>query len=301
MTIRTSKTRRYFSRRAFLRGVGASACLLPMLEGERAFAAGTGPKRLITIAWANGVAQPLFYPAVDTDPTANTIMQPLAALKSKVTMVSGLDYKVMLDDKRTYDGHFTFPTMYTGTYKNVMGQNGAATGPSIDQAVSTAVAKTVNLPVPLLTIAAQGKSASFRMDGTINTAETKVDRLYKTLFSSVAQPMGQVNPLTARRKSVIDYLVPELTGFASRRGNRRQGQDRGAPRLDPPAREGPHGDDDGGRGLRARRPGRAHGLPGRRQGLLGSRGHGPALRHHAHRRHHLGGQRRQRAPSRCRS
>ena len=58
------------------------------------------------------------------------------------------------------------------------------------------------------------------MDGTINTAETKVDRLYKTLFSSVTQPMtGVVNPLNARRKSVIDYLVPELTGFATRRGD----------------------------------------------------------------------------------
>src|SRR5262245_9986559 len=68
--IRTTKTRRLLSRRAFLRGVGASAALLPMLVGDRAFAAGTGPKRLITIAWANGVAQPYFYPAAD-DPTAN--------------------------------------------------------------------------------------------------------------------------------------------------------------------------------------------------------------------------------------
>jgi hypothetical protein len=215
--IRTSKTRARLSRRTFLRGVGASAALLPMLQGERAFAAGTGPKRLVTIAWANGVAQPSFYPPAD-DPTANTIMQPLAALKSKVTMVAGLDYKVMLDDKRTYDGHFTFPTMFTGTYKNVMGQNGAATGPSIDQVVSTAVAKTVNLPVPLLTIAVQGKTTSFRVDGSINTGETKVDRLYKTLFSSAAQPMAQVSALSARRQSVIDYLVPELTGFAARRG-----------------------------------------------------------------------------------
>jgi hypothetical protein len=215
--IRTSKTRRLLSRRAFLKSVGASAAMLPLLEGDRAYAAGTGPKRLITIAWANGVAQPSFYPPAD-DPTANTIMQPLAALKAKVTMVGGLDYKVMLDDKRTYDGHFTFPTMFTGTYKNIGGQNGAATGPSIDQVVSTAVATKVNLPVPLLTIAAQGKSTSFRMDGSINTAETKVDRLYKTLFSSVAQPMGMVNPLTQRRQSVIDYLVPELSGFATRRG-----------------------------------------------------------------------------------
>ena len=52
--IRTSKTRSRLSRRAFLKSVGASAALLPMLEGDRAYAAGTGPKRLVTIAWANG-------------------------------------------------------------------------------------------------------------------------------------------------------------------------------------------------------------------------------------------------------
>ena len=30
-----------------------------------------------------------------------------------VTMVSGLDYKHMLDGGHTYDGHFSFPSMFT--------------------------------------------------------------------------------------------------------------------------------------------------------------------------------------------
>jgi hypothetical protein len=216
--IRTSTTRAWLSRRAFLRGAGASLALLPMLESERAQGAtAAGPKRLVTIAWSNGVAQPNFYPPGD-DPTASTIMQPLQALKAKVTMVAGLDFKNMLDGMHTYDGHFSFPTMFTGTYKNTGGQACTATGPSIDQVMSTAVAKTANLPVPLLTITLQGKSTSYRADGSQNTGETKVDRLYKTLFSSTAMPTPVMSTLTARRKSVIDYLLPELQGFAARRG-----------------------------------------------------------------------------------
>jgi hypothetical protein len=216
--IRTSTTRAYLSRRAFLRGAGASLALLPMLESERARGATpAGPKRLITIAWSNGVAQPSFYPPAD-DPTASPIMAPLAALKSKVTMVAGLDFKNMLDGGHTYDGHFSFPTMFTGTYMNTGGQNCTATGASIDQVVSSNIAKTVNLPVPLLTITPQGKSTSYRADASQNTGETKVDRLYTTLFSSTAMPTATVSALTARRKSVIDYLLPELQGFAARRG-----------------------------------------------------------------------------------
>jgi hypothetical protein len=217
--IRTSKTRLRFSRRAFLRTVGASAALLPLLESERALGAmpGAFPKRLVTIAWSNGVAQPDFYPP-GADPTANVIMQPLAALKAKVTMVAGLDYKIMLDGGHTYDGHFSFPTMFTGTYKNLGGQNSAATGASIDQVVSDAVAKQVNLPMPLMSITTQGRSTSYRSDGSINTGETQVERLFTTLFASKALPTSQVAALTARRKSVLDYVTTELTGFGTRLG-----------------------------------------------------------------------------------
>jgi hypothetical protein len=215
--IRTSTTRAYLSRRAFLRGAGASLALLPMLEGERALGATTSPKRLVTIAWSNGVAQPNFYPPAD-DPTASAIMRPLEALKAKVTMVAGLDFKIMLDGNHTYDGHFSFPTMFTGTYKNTGGQNCTATGASIDQVYSTAVATKANLPAPLVTITVQGKSTSYRADGSQNTGETKPDRLFTTLFSGASMPSAAVSALQARRKSVIDYLLPELTGFAARRG-----------------------------------------------------------------------------------
>src|SRR5262249_41793557 len=102
MIIRTSATRARFSRRAFLRGLGASGALLPLLHAERAPAATASgfPKRLITIAWSNGVAQPSFYPPAD-DPTASDILKALAPWKAKTLLVSGLDIKIMLDNNRT--------------------------------------------------------------------------------------------------------------------------------------------------------------------------------------------------------
>src|SRR5260221_9665546 len=184
--IRTSKTRNRFSRRAFLSSVGAGAALLPLLDAERALAAGPNgfPKRIVTIAWGNGVAMPMFYPpAPGDDPTVAPIMQSLAPLKTKVTLVAGLDMKLMVDANHLYDGHFSFPTMFTGTYKNTGGQNCTATGPSIDQVVADAVAKTVNLPQPVLAITVQGGSTSYRSDASRNTGETQAARLYTTLFT----------------------------------------------------------------------------------------------------------------------
>ena len=59
--IRTSSTRERVSRRAFLQRVGASAALLPLFDAGTAHGAPSAfPKRLITIAWANGVAMPSF-------------------------------------------------------------------------------------------------------------------------------------------------------------------------------------------------------------------------------------------------
>jgi hypothetical protein len=218
MIIRSSSDRR-FSRRALLRRLGASAAMLPLLHSERARAATDSgfPKRLITIAWSNGVAQPNFYPPGD-DPTQSDILTPLAPWKSKVLLPCGLDLKVMLDDNRTYDGHFSYPSLFTGTYKNVGGQNGAATGPSLDQVVADAVAKQVNLPVPLLNVVVNGRPTSAGAGGQKNTGETDPARLYSTLFASRAMPSPQLDLVRLRRKSVIDYLNQELSGFSARLG-----------------------------------------------------------------------------------
>jgi hypothetical protein len=217
--IRTRVTRARLSRRAFLRRVGASAAMLPLLDVERPRAAAPNgfPKRIVTIAWANGVAQTLFYPPGD-DPTDSPILQPLAPLKPKVTLVVGVDLRLMVDQGHGADGHFSAPSLFTATYKNVGGQSCTATGASIDQVIATAAAAQVKLPVPLLNISVQGMSTSYRVDGSLNTSETNPARLFDTLFASQALPPAQLEALKARRQSVLDYLTTELGSYGARLG-----------------------------------------------------------------------------------
>jgi hypothetical protein len=135
-----------------------------------------------------------------------------------VTLVTGVDYKLAVDTGHGADGHFSAPTMFTGTYKNIGGQSCTATGPSIDQVVATSVAKQVNLPVPLLNICVQGQSTSYRADGSRNTGETDAARLFSALFTSQAQPPEWLEALKARRQSVLDYVGTELSSFGTRLG-----------------------------------------------------------------------------------
>jgi hypothetical protein len=216
--IKTDKTKLRFSRRALLASIGASAALLPLIDAERAQAAGpTGfPKRLVTITWGHGVCQSAFYPS---DASVNSqVLAPLQPYASKVLVAAGLDYKMMIEQDKKYDGHFTYPVIYTGTYQNTGGQNCTSKGPSIDQVVSDAIAKTVALPQPLLVITVEGESPSWRGADQRNTGEGDPKRLFDKLFASTLMPSADLEKIRARRKSVLDFVSGELTGFSQRMG-----------------------------------------------------------------------------------
>ena len=218
MLIKTDSTNRRFSRRAMLAGIGASAALLPLIDAERAQAAPAGaPKRLVTITWSHGVCSSAFYPA--DDGVQSQVLAPLAPFAAKTLVAAGLDYKMMLEQDNKYDGHYTFPVIYTGTYTNTGGQNCTSNGPSIDQAVSDAIAKQIALPAPLLVITVEGESASWRGAAQRNTGEGEPARLFDKLFASTATPSAELEKLRARRKSVLDYVGRELSDFSQRMGS----------------------------------------------------------------------------------
>ena len=126
-----------FSRRALLKKLGASAAMLPLLHAEKAKGVGPAgfPRRLVTVVWTNGIIANSFYPT-GTDLTLGPTLAPLEPWKAKILMPMGLDLKVLLDLNRQYDGHFTYPTLLTGTGENkAEGTNGM--GPSLDQVIAT--------------------------------------------------------------------------------------------------------------------------------------------------------------------
>src|SRR5258706_1558026 len=141
-----------FSRRAVLAGLGASAAMLPLLHAEKAPAAtGMFPKRIVTVTWTNGVLASSFYPKGTTLELGATLT-PLEPYKAKTTILQGLDQKVLLDmNNREYDGHFTFPTLFTGTGTD-KSESRIPTGPSIDQVISDNIAKSVKLTAPLVNL-----------------------------------------------------------------------------------------------------------------------------------------------------
>jgi hypothetical protein len=218
MLIKTQTTQRRFSRRALLAAIGASGALLPLLDAERARAAATGvPKRLVTITWGHGVCKGAFYPL--DGGVQSQVLTPLQPVAAKTLVAAGLDFKMMLEQDKKYDGHYTYPVIWTGTYTNTGGQTCTSNGPSLDQVVSDAVAKEVALPVPLLVITVEGESTSWRGAAQRNTGEGEPKRLFDKLFGSATTSSADLAKLRARRKSVLDYVSGELTDFSQRMGS----------------------------------------------------------------------------------
>jgi hypothetical protein len=217
-----------FSRRAFLAGVGASAAMVPLLHAERALGAPPGgfPKRFVSVIWTNGVIQSDFYP-MGTDLTTATLggtLQAMVPYKAKMLMPQGLDQKVEIDAMggRQYDGHFSYPTLLTGTAQGVS-QGRLAEGPSLDVVLAQAIAKSgAQLVLPELNIGIENQGDS--QPCTWAAAEQQIkpetdpQRVFQALFSSVGMPPAQMDSLKLRRQSVLDYVHKDLAAFSARLG-----------------------------------------------------------------------------------
>ena len=214
-----------FSRRALLAGIGASAAMLPLLHAERAIgAAAAYPKRLITVTWGNGIVPPDFYPK-GAELTIGTTLKSLEPYKAKMLMPIGLDQTVVLDaaGDRQYDGHFTYPSLLTGTAEQ-KSEGTQGMGPSVDVFISDAIKKSgVALAAPLLNLGVRsnnggGNPTSWRASGQKNTPEVDPYHLFDRLFAGAAVPPAQLDLLRLRRQSILDFLGKDLTAFGQKLG-----------------------------------------------------------------------------------
>src|SRR5207247_10452035 len=87
-------TKKSLSRRTMLRGLGA-AIALPLLDGMvPAFAAGTRPvKRLGVVYVPNGMSMPFWTPAAEGNLELSPILKPLAAVRYRLLVLSGMSNK----------------------------------------------------------------------------------------------------------------------------------------------------------------------------------------------------------------
>lgn len=219
----TDRTDRY-SRRALLKGMGLGMGLLPLLNSEKVIAQNAGvAKRFISITWTNGIVPKDFYPAAGAITTLPPILSPLETWKSKILALrgkgtggntGGVDVKVMNDAGKRFDGHNAYPSLLTGSFQ-------AATA-SIDTLIGDQLKKD-GFAAPQLNLAVKAGNSctSWRAGKVKNTPETDPYRLYTRLFAGISATPGAtpaVDPLLARRKSVIDYAIKDITNFSARLG-----------------------------------------------------------------------------------
>ncbi len=215
----TDRTNRY-SRRAFLKALGAGMGMLPLLNCERALAQTAGVvKRMISITWTNGVVASNFYPPEGplTGPLP-PILAPLEPWKSRIlamrgpgvgTMMGGVDLNVMVDAGQTYNGHQAYPSLLTGSYQGAT--------PSIDTLIGDQLKmRGFAAPQMILGCRPASTSTSWRAGGMKNVAETDPYRVYTRLFGVTPQPPSAA--VLARRKSVIDGVIEDINTFAARLG-----------------------------------------------------------------------------------
>lgn len=191
--------------------------VLPLLNSERVRAQSGGvAKRLVTMVWGSGIVPNNYYAPAGALGTLPATLAPLTPVKSKVLQIrgktmGGIDARTMVDANNRYGGHLSYPCLLTGT--------ATGTQPSIDTLIAAQLA-TAGMPKAQLNVGCipGSTSTSWRAGKVKNTSETNPYRLFTTLFSGASMTPTQVNTLLLRRKSVLDHVTTELTGFQSRVG-----------------------------------------------------------------------------------
>ena len=143
-----------FSRRRFLKSIGAGAALLPMLHADRTDAACYvgGIKRLYILAWTNGMLSSINnWATAGNTPSSWSLgsmnfQDSLQPYMSDLLLLKGIDYKFIKDmpgsGERT--GHACFPGMLTGAFYQLLSSGTSsdlAGGISVDQYIGNQLQK----------------------------------------------------------------------------------------------------------------------------------------------------------------
>lgn len=233
-----------YSRRQFLKSVGAGAALLPMLQADRSDAAcyASGIKRLYVFAWTNGMLSSISnWATAGQTPDAWQLgsmgfQDSLKPYMSDLLLLKGIDYSVIKDmpgsGERT--GHACFPAMLTGADYKILSSSTSsdqAGGISVDQYIGQQLQKQGYKGLVSLnqgTFVVSTGHLSWSAPGQVvlpNTDPNSVFNLYfKGALPTTTPTMGmggggtggsQVNNTAAIEKSILDYVVADLNRFSN--------------------------------------------------------------------------------------
>ncbi|MCY1001881.1 DUF1552 domain-containing protein [Myxococcus sp. MISCRS1] len=223
---------RNLSRRSLLQALAGSTAALPLanlLGTTDAYAqATTPPLRFIAIFTAHGCLPEYWNPqGGETDFTLdfpNSMLQPLQAHRSKLLVLDGLDYQVLYEHGLT--GHEGGPlTFLTGSKVNTASGDDLPENASLDQVLAAQIGGATRFRSIQLNAWEQFggqhvyNSISFTPNGGRVPFERDPAGVYQRLFGNAPSPSqdpGEAAQNTARRKSLLDYLIKDATRLSKR-------------------------------------------------------------------------------------
>ena len=214
------------SRRGFLRGVMQGSAVfvgLPLLErmlngnGTALACGGAIPKRFGVFYWGNGNNPTRWVPTSDgADYALSEQLAPLANVKEKLTVVSGLAVKVpnLLPHTSGAGG------LLSGMAPLSSDGNETFAGPTIDQVIAAEVGGDSLYP-SIQTAATNSNGQSYNGPNSQNPPETDPYALYERLFGASFREPGEEaidDPTLGLRRSVLDSVATDIQALQSRLG-----------------------------------------------------------------------------------
>ena len=219
--------RLFLDRRTLLRGTLAGGLIsvgLPPLEamfnvnGTAYALDGVLPKRFGMFFWGNGNRPDRWTPSsagLGSDWSLSESLQPLATLKSKLTVVTGTDVKLPNDAPHTSGA----AGLLTGARLGNILDDNSFTAPSIDQVIANDIGGDT-LYRSLETGVAGSNGNSFNGPGSKNPVESSPFALYERVFGDTFREPGdtEVDPMLGLRQSALDAVMGHIGSLNARVG-----------------------------------------------------------------------------------
>ncbi len=210
------------SRRGFLRGMlgGAAVSIaLPWLEtlaGKRALAQGSFPTRFGLFWWGNGMRPDAWTPTGEGAGDAwqlSELLQPLAPVKDRITVVSGTALKVPNDIPHHSGtaGSLTGMPLWVKSHEDQ-----TMNGPTIDQRIAADIGGETRFRSLEVGLYPNRHTISYNGPDNKNPPEVSPAALFERLFGPEFRAPGEateVDPKLALRRSVLDAVAADIGRF----------------------------------------------------------------------------------------
>lgn len=217
-----------FDRRRFLRGAGLGAALLPLLGDEivRAGCLPAGRKRLITLAWGNGVQQ--WVSGTGAGYTLPPVMKALEPYRGNLLIPDAIWLKTFDDqyprnifDNEAHDSpvaHLLGKPLVPDAVGTRFAASPSAT-PSLDYWVGGKLKAANNTPYTALNLAVMARRPfwTWQAAAAVATPDDDPYHVFDTLFAGARMTAGgapALDKVRLVRKSVLDYVKKDVARFS---------------------------------------------------------------------------------------